>query len=116
LSAPVHWTQISPKIAANLPLDVLENDVVLPIVDFGFELPNNQCPWPWEPQQLAGAPMGQYHCSYCGSMECAGIPHSDLREYGKFNVEMGVWLEDYEFDDDPPNFNWPPTERDEISL
>jgi hypothetical protein len=36
-----------------------------------------RCPWPWEPQQLGGAPMGQYHCPYCGAMVVAGIPHLD---------------------------------------
>lgn len=38
------------------------------------------CPWPWEPQQLVGVPMGQYHCPYCGAMVIAGIPHLD---YGR---------------------------------
>jgi hypothetical protein len=38
-----------------------------------------ECPWPWEPQQLAGAPMGQYHCGYCGEMCIAGMEHTDYR-------------------------------------
>jgi hypothetical protein len=29
---------------------------------------------------LVGVPMGQYHCSYCGAMVIAGIPHLDYRE------------------------------------
>lgn len=38
------------------------------------------CPWPWDPQQLVGAPLGQYHCPYCGGMQIAGVPHADWRE------------------------------------
>lgn len=44
------------------------------------------CPWPWEPQQLVGAPLGQFHCSYCGAMCMAGLRHPDY---------TGVW-EEYE--------------------
>jgi hypothetical protein len=38
------------------------------------------CPWPWDPQQLVNAPLGQYHCPYCGGMQVAGIRHLDWRE------------------------------------
>lgn len=41
---------------------------------------NDVCPWPWEPQQLKGAPMGQYHCPYCLAMVLAGVPHLDYSE------------------------------------
>lgn len=34
-----------------------------------------RCVWPWEPQQLSG--LGQYHCSVCGGMQLAGMPHLD---------------------------------------
>ncbi len=47
----------------------------------GIEGPVNEagepCPWPWEPQQLSGAPLGQYHCPYCDAMVLAGYPHVD---------------------------------------
>lgn len=38
------------------------------------------CPWPWDPQQLSGAPIGQYHCPYCGGMQLAGLKHLDVRD------------------------------------
>lgn len=45
----------------------------------GFSLPTNElgeeCPFPFDPPQLYGAPMGQYHCPYCGGMQVAGIVH-----------------------------------------
>lgn len=68
----VKWSEIEPKDAV---------DIVLPME--GIEGPVNEegeeCPWPWEPQQLVGAPMGQYHCGYCGAMVVAGIEHLDYR-------------------------------------
>jgi len=49
-----------------------------------IEAPLNEagerCPWPWDPEQLKGASMGQYHCRYCGAMVMAGIPHIDYRD------------------------------------
>lgn len=36
-------------------------------------LPPMVCPE--EPERLKGAPMGQYHCPWCGCMQLAGVPH-----------------------------------------
>lgn len=47
-------------------------DITAPLNELG-----ERCPWPWEPQQLVGVPMGQYHCGYCGAMVIAGVPHLD---------------------------------------
>lgn len=64
----INWRDISPKDALG---------VLLP--DPGIDGPVNElgepCPWPWEPQQMVGVPVGQYHCSYCGGMQVAGRPH-----------------------------------------
>lgn len=38
------------------------------------------CPWPWDPIQLKGQPIGMYHCGYCGEMVIAGVNHPDYRE------------------------------------
>lgn len=66
-----HWSEIDPKNATGI--DVTKrDDIVGPKNELGEE-----CPWPWEPQQLVGAPMGQYHCPYCGAMVMAGVPHLD---------------------------------------
>lgn len=69
-----HWSEIAPKDAVDLDLSE----------DMSIEAPLNEegerCPWPWEPQQLGGLPMGQYHCGYCGAMCLAGLPHPDYRE------------------------------------
>lgn len=35
------------------------------------------CPWPWDPQQRGGQPLGMYHCPYCGGMVIAGLAHTD---------------------------------------
>lgn len=67
------WTDVDPAEAAKMSREELEQ----------IDRPTNEmgetCPWPWEPQQLGGAPMGQYHCGYCGGMQIAGVPHADWR-------------------------------------
>ncbi|WP_405536966.1 hypothetical protein [Streptomyces antimycoticus] len=68
------WTDIAPVDAVDL--DLAEDlTITAPLNEAG-----ERCPWPWEPQQLVGAPLGQYHCGYCGAMVLAGIPHIDYRE------------------------------------
>lgn len=69
-----HWTDFSPEEARDLDLSK-RLDIVAPLNEEG-----ERCPWPWEPQQLVGVPMGQYHCLYCGAMVIAGVPHLDYRE------------------------------------
>jgi hypothetical protein len=67
------WTEIEPADATKiqLPRD-------------GIYGPRNEngdpCPWPWDPPQLKGAPIGQYHCPYCGAMVIAGMDHIDYAE------------------------------------
>lgn len=70
------WTEIQPKDAADIELP--HPDIVGPINEMG-EL----CPWPWDPPQLAGAPIGQYHCPYCGGMQVAGLDHLDWTGLGE---------------------------------
>lgn len=81
----MHWSDINPKDAVNitLPWEGPDGLVEGPMNELG-----ERCPWPWEPQQLKGAPMGQYHCSYCGGMNVAGVSHvewtrNDIDEMGK---------------------------------
>lgn len=68
----VWWHTIDPVAAANIVLPV--DGITGPLNEQG-----EPCPWPWEPQQLIGAPMGQYHCPNCGAMCVAGMPHLDYR-------------------------------------
>lgn len=68
-----NWYDISPTDAASLKLPA--PGIKGPLNEMG-----EPCPWPWEPQQLAGAPMGQYHCTYCGGMVMAGMHHLDWRD------------------------------------
>lgn len=68
------WRDIAPADAVDLDLSV-RLDIDAPLDEAG-----QRCPWPWESQQLVGAPMGQYHCTYCGAMCIAGLPHPDYRE------------------------------------
>lgn len=70
----MNWYDISPVDAVEI--DVTQrDDITGPVNEMGEE-----CPWPWEPQQLVGVPLGQYHCGYCGAMVIAGIPHVDYRD------------------------------------
>jgi hypothetical protein len=72
--APIRWQDINPDDATELDLSVR----------LDFTAPRNEegerCPWPWEPQQLVGAPIGQYHCTFCGAMVLAGMEHLDYTE------------------------------------
>lgn len=52
----------------------------LPYADPGIDGPGTECPWPFDPWQLYGAPLGQYHCPYCGSMVLAGMEHLDYAD------------------------------------
>lgn len=68
-----YWHDIAPKDATSLDLSK-RLDIEAPLNENG-----ERCPWPWEPQQLADVPMGQYHCPYCGAMVVAGVRHLDYR-------------------------------------
>lgn len=68
-----HWSEIAPIDAIHLTLP--HPDIEGPLTTDG-----TPCPWPWEPQQLTGVPLGQYHCPYCGEMVVAGAAHPDYRE------------------------------------
>lgn len=67
------WTEITPEQATAEKLNLARDlHITAPRSEEG-----ERCPWPWEPQQLVGAPLGQYHCGYCGAMVLAGVPHLD---------------------------------------
>jgi len=57
--------------------------LVVSLVEEGgvWRLPVNElgeaCEFPLDPLLRAGAPLGQYHCPYCGGMQVAGVPHLD---------------------------------------
>lgn len=70
----MHWTELTPEQAAGLDRAALA-EITMPLNELG-----EPCPWPWEPQQLIGVPLGQYHCPYCGGMVVAGVPHVDYRD------------------------------------
>lgn len=67
------WTEIEPAEAIFIKLP--HPDIEGPVNEAG-----EPCPWPWEPQQLVGVPLGQYHCPYCGTMVVAGGFHPDYKE------------------------------------
>jgi len=68
------WRDILPEDAIHI--DCREH----PELDPPQNEAGEPCPWPWDPQQLAGAPLGQYHCGFCGAMVVAGLPHIDYRD------------------------------------
>lgn len=65
-----HFTEINPRDAVDICLP--RDDIIGPVDEEG-----EPCPWPWDPIQLKGVPMGQYHCPYCGMMVMAGMDHGD---------------------------------------
>ena len=70
------WQDITPLQAVQQRLNLtVDTDITAPLNEEG-----ERCPWPWDPQQLAGAPMGQYHCPYCGAMVMAGMDHLDYAD------------------------------------
>lgn len=79
------WSDIEPWDAVDIDL-TKRTDIEAPLNELG-----ERCPWPWEPQQLGGAPIGQYRCAYCNAMVMAGMPHLDYR------TESGrPWLDEVE--------------------
>jgi hypothetical protein len=86
------WTDIAPVDAAAIDLSQ-DLTITAPLNENG-----ERCPWPWEPQQLVGAPMGQYRCQYCNAMVMAGIPHLDYapeeRQLTRDNAdEIAEWVD-----------------------
>ena len=75
------------------PADMTETALPATIDGHLIEGPKNElgerCPWPWDPQQLVGAPLGQYHCPYCGGMQVAGGEHLDWTD--EAIAEMEQW-------------------------
>lgn len=94
----MEWRDISPKDAVDVQLPWTAPDGT--VVEGPMNELGERCPWPWEPQQLGGAPMGQYHCSYCGGMQVAGVPHAEW--IPEDIAEMEGALGDGELADWPP--------------
>lgn len=93
----IRWQDIAPADAVNIDLTV-RLDITAPLNEMGA-----RCPWPWDPQQLAGQPLGQFHCGFCGAMVVAGMEHIDYdgMDDGPMPPEVGPeW--------DPP-LDCPPT-------
>lgn len=82
-AAEVKWHEIEPKDAVDIDC-TKRPDLDPPLTQEG-----EPCPWPWEPQQLVGVPLGQYHCGYCGEMVVAGVRHFDYRDDDSFTQTFG---------------------------
>lgn len=95
MTEPTRWQDIAPRDAVNLNLTV-RLDITAPLNEAG-----ERCPWPWEPQQLSGAPLGQYHCGYCGAMCAAGIPHPDYSPLNHPLIGQRVTVTTARADDQP---------------
>ena len=68
------WFDIPPAEAVDLNLTE-HPEISAPLNEM-----QERCPWPWEPQQLVNAPLGQYRCGYCGAMCVAGMRHIDYKD------------------------------------
>jgi hypothetical protein len=82
----MNWYDIAPKDAVSI------NCATRPDLNPPRNEVGEICPWPWEPQQLVGAPLGQFHCPYCGAMCMAGMRHPDYtgldEEYEEYEEYM----------------------------
>jgi len=75
MAESIRWQNIAPKDAVGLDL-TKRLDISAPVNEAG-----ERCPWPWDPQQLVGAPLGQYRCPYCSAMCVAGVEHPDYSDW-----------------------------------
>lgn len=83
-----HWTEIEPEDALEIVLP--RPDIIGPLTMEG-----KPCPWPWDPIQLKGAPLGQYHCPYCGEMVLAGSHHIDYRDFDELYEQ---YMREHDYD------------------
>jgi hypothetical protein len=67
----LRWQDIAPTDAVDIDL-TKRLDITAPRNENG-----QRCPWQWEPQQLAGAPLGHNRSPYCDAMCVAGMQHLD---------------------------------------
>lgn len=72
-----YWWDITPVNAMKLDLHK-RHDIVAPLNELG-----ERCPWPWDPQQLAGVADTLYPCWYCGAICVAGAPHRTYETTGQ---------------------------------
>ena len=79
----IRWQDITPADATAIDL-TKRLDITAPLNEEG-----ERCPWPWGPQQLGGAPLGQYHCEYCGAMVLAGVEHLDYTGWDDEDAPSG---------------------------
>lgn len=77
------WWEVAPADAVDLQLPY-------PDIQGPYNENGEECPWPWEPIQLLGAPLGQFRCKYCFAMVVAGMEHVD---YGKIDENGMSWLD-----------------------
>ncbi|WP_157874262.1 hypothetical protein [Streptomyces sp. AcH 505] len=92
VTQPRAWHDIAPIDAVQLNLTT-DLTITAPLNELG-----ERCRWPWEPQQLVDAPLGQYRCGYCNAMCVAGMPHLDYAPEERLvtpdNVrELFAWCE-----------------------
>lgn len=108
----VRYTPYLDRIGVKFKDDVPDHavnviDSALAIIEAGVEWGEyhgkKRKPCPENPVLLAGCPIGQYHCPYCGMMVLAAIPH--LSPAAPKDQDPRYWLDDYE---DEYGCPWPP--------
>lgn len=72
-------------------------------IDWGSYQGRPRKPCPEDPLELAGQPIGMYHCPYCGMMVMAAMPH--LSPSAPAEQDPDYPLSDYEEEYGRP---WPP--------
>lgn len=63
-------------LAVSLPYDAETDSWRLPVNSM-----DEPCQMPLDPLWMRGAPIGMYHCPYCGEMVVAGLPHPDFKDF-----------------------------------
>jgi hypothetical protein len=75
------------------------------LIDWGEYEGKKRLPCPEQSVMLAGAPLGQYHCPFCGMMILAGMPHFEPGATPEQKTHPQYPLDDYEVEYGRP---WPP--------
>lgn len=90
----IEWHTISPADAVNIDLRK-RLDITAPLNEAG-----ERCPWPWDPQQLEGAPLGRtiaataarWSSLVCGTLTTRPLPQAYPTWPGHLRALDGYYL------------------------
>jgi len=81
---------------------------------YPINMDGEACPYPIEPMLYVGQAIGMFHCSYCGEMQVAGMPHTD---WSCTTAGCVLVIEaEVHVTDDPDNEAWHPYCRECVGI